>query len=172
MCFVMRHVSYGTLGLSVIRLGVPQVLHKRTNYLCTFNGESCCDVEWCCCFRVSCPDTKGSGTAVVTRRIVTDMTRDFELLSSRGVAESVWLYGQVNKRTWWMPWQPEAMKDVVGCDKPRGVAKHTVIRGFPNGETHSVYRVPCTEYIGVRSKRGELKHLSTRRKRNQLRFPQ
>jgi hypothetical protein len=28
--------------------------------------------------------------------------------------ESLRLYGQVNKRTWWMPWQPEAMKDVVG----------------------------------------------------------
>jgi hypothetical protein len=28
--------------------------------------------------------------------------------------ESLGLYGQVNKRTRWMPWQPEAMKDVVG----------------------------------------------------------
>ena len=27
-----------------------------------------------------------------------------------------------------------------------------------------------TEYIGGKSERGELKHLSTRRKRNQLRF--
>jgi len=33
------------------------------------------------------------------------------------------LYGQVNKRTWWMPWQQEAMKDVIGCDKPRGAVK-------------------------------------------------
>ena len=46
------------------------------------------------------------------------------------------LYGQVNKRIWWMPWQSEAMKDVVACDKPRGVGKQTLIRGFPNGETH------------------------------------
>ena len=27
------------------------------------------------------------------------------------------LYGQVTKRTRWMPWQSEAMKDVVICDK-------------------------------------------------------
>src|SRR5438105_11453332 len=27
------------------------------------------------------------------------------------------------------------MKDVVACDKPRGVGKQTLIRGFPNGET-------------------------------------
>ena len=29
------------------------------------------------------------------------------------------------------------MKDVVGCDKPRGAAKQALIRGFPNGETPS-----------------------------------
>ena len=29
------------------------------------------------------------------------------------------LYGQVTKRTRWMPWQSEAMKDVEICDKPR-----------------------------------------------------
>ena len=84
---------------------------------------------------------------------------------------SLRLYGQVNKRTWWMPWQLEAMKDVVDCDKSRGAVKQALIREFPNGETHLIYQVSCTEYIGVRSERGELKHLSTRRKRNQLRFP-
>jgi hypothetical protein len=86
--------------------------------------------------------------------------------------ESLRLYGQVNKRTWWMPWQPEAMKDAVGSEMPRGAVKQALIRGCPNGETHSIYRVSCIEYIDVRGKRGELKHLSTRRKRNQLRFPQ
>ena len=45
------------------------------------------------------------------------------------------LYGQVNKRTWWMPWRQQAMKDVVICDKPRGADKRALIRGFPNGET-------------------------------------
>ena len=36
----------------------------------------------------------------------------------------------------WMPWRQKPMKDVDGCDKPRGVAEQTMIRGFPNGETH------------------------------------
>ena len=45
------------------------------------------------------------------------------------------LCGQVYKCTGWMPWHQEPKKDVVACDKPRGVGKRTVIRGFPNGET-------------------------------------
>ena len=70
-----------------------------------------------------------------------------------------------------MPWQLEAMKDVVDCDKPRGAVKQALIRGFPNGETQPACWLSHTEYIGMRSERGELKHLSTRRKRNQPRFP-
>ena len=34
-----------------------------------------------------------------------------------------------------MPWRSEAMKDVGGCEKPRGGVNHPVIRGCPNGET-------------------------------------
>ena len=45
------------------------------------------------------------------------------------------LCGQVNKGARWMPWHQEPMKDVGGCDKPRGAANRAVIRGFPNGET-------------------------------------
>ena len=48
----------------------------------------------------------------------------------------VGLYGQAEKRIWWMPWQLEAMKDVVACDKSRGASKQALIREFPNGETH------------------------------------
>ena len=48
----------------------------------------------------------------------------------------VGLYGQAEKRIWWMPWQLEAMKDVVACDKSRGVSKQALIRECPNGETH------------------------------------
>ena len=40
------------------------------------------------------------------------------------------------KGTRWMPWHQEPMKDVDGCDKPRGAAERALIRGFPNGETH------------------------------------
>jgi hypothetical protein len=37
-----------------------------------------------------------------------------------------------------MPWHQEPMKDVGGCDKPRGVASQTLIRGCPNGGTRRV----------------------------------
>ena len=47
-----------------------------------------------------------------------------------------------------MPWQLKAMKDVVACDKPRGVGKQTLIRGFPNGETHPTCGISAPEYIG------------------------
>ena len=48
-----------------------------------------------------------------------------------------------------MPWQLEAMKDVVGYEKPRGAVKQALIRGCPNGETHPIYRVSHTEFIGM-----------------------
>ena len=51
------------------------------------------------------------------------------------ISDYLGLYGQVNKRIRWMPWRQKAMKDVVVCDKPRGVDKLTLIRGFPNGGT-------------------------------------
>ena len=37
-----------------------------------------------------------------------------------------------------MPWQGEPKKDVLGCDKPRGEVKNSLIRGFQNGETYLV----------------------------------
>lgn len=45
------------------------------------------------------------------------------------------LYSQVMKCTWWMPWQSEAMKDVIACDKLRGGGKYPVIRRCLNGGT-------------------------------------
>jgi hypothetical protein len=40
------------------------------------------------------------------------------------------------------------------------------IRGYPNGETHLIEdQVQCGEHIAALGARGELKHLSTRRKR-------
>ena len=53
----------------------------------------------------------------------------------RPCPECLGLYGQAIKRTRWMPWRQEAMKDVVACDKPRGAGKQALIRGCPNGET-------------------------------------
>jgi hypothetical protein len=65
-----------------------------------------------------------------------------------------------------MPWHQEAMKEVEGCHKLRGAVNQAVIRRCPNGGTHlGKTKISCAEYIGVRSERRELKHLSSARKR-------
>ena len=65
------------------------------------------------------------------------------------------------KGVWWMPWQTGPMKDVGGCDKPRGAANRALIRGFPNGETR---RPSWAGTVFGRGVRREVKHLSTCRK--------
>ena len=42
------------------------------------------------------------------------------------------------------------MKDVGGCDKPRGAVNRALIRGCPNGETRQrvMSLSPAPEYIG------------------------
>ena len=56
--------------------------------------------------------------------------------------------------------------------KAAGSGKYTTIRRCLNGETH-IRRpyVPYAEHIGMRGEPGELKHLSSRRKRKKHRFP-
>ena len=54
----------------------------------------------------------------------------------------------------------------VRLREARRSCQKALIPGCPNGATHP-FRVSCTEYIGVGGERGELKHLSTRRKGNQ-----
>ena len=63
------------------------------------------------------------------------------------------------------------MKDVETCEKPRGAGlerRSVDIRMGKPGGRHG----PSThaEYIGMSGQRGELKHLSTRRKENQQRL--
>ena len=53
-----------------------------------------------------------------------------------GINDCLGLYSQVIKCMWWMPWQSEAMKDVIACEKLRGGGKYPLIRRFLNGETH------------------------------------
>jgi hypothetical protein len=62
-----------------------------------------------------------------------------------------------------MPRLLKAKKDVTSCDKLRGGANGRYILRFPNGTTH--YSEAIVSSNG--SKPGELKHLSTRRKRKQ-----
>ena len=57
--------------------------------------------------------------------------------------------------------------------KAAGRSKYPLIRRFLNGETYA--RRPCVlihEYIVYEREPGELKHLSTRRKRKKHRFPE
>jgi len=59
------------------------------------------------------------------------------------------LYGQVTKRARWMPWQPEAMKDVVACDKLRLGGKQPFDPEISEwGNPPVVRRVSPTESIG------------------------
>ena len=63
-----------------------------------------------------------------------------------------------------MSWRQEAMKGVEDCDKPGEAGQTSVDPGIPE--------LAYTESIGVRGERGELKHLSTPRKRKQQRLRQ
>ena len=58
-----------------------------------------------------------------------------EELAERTALEAIWVYGQAIKRIRWMPWQLEAMKDVVTCDKRWRGGKQPVTQRFPNGAT-------------------------------------
>jgi hypothetical protein len=63
---------------------------------------------------------------------------------------------------WRMPWHQEAMKDAANCEKPRGAVSELRSVGFRMGKPTIVLSYG-TLFIG--GKRGELKHLSIRRKR-------
>ena len=62
-----------------------------------------------------------------------------------------------------MPRLLEAKKDVTSCEKPGLGANNRMTPGSPNGATHHSDVVSLTKG----SKRRELKHLSTCRKRKQ-----
>ena len=56
--------------------------------------------------------------------------------------------------------------------KAMGRSKYPVIHGYLNGETHmSKPHVLHTEFIGMQREPGELKHLSSRRKRKKRSIP-
>ena len=62
-----------------------------------------------------------------------------------------------------MPRLSEAKKDVISCEKLRGLAHTNYIRRYPNGATHYVEDIVHRK-VG---KPAELKHLSRRRRRKQ-----
>ena len=64
-----------------------------------------------------------------------------------------------------MPWLSEAMKDVVSCEKLRGVANELWSVDFRMGKPSALKMQSST---WVEREPGELKHLSNRRKRKQF----
>ena len=64
-----------------------------------------------------------------------------------------------------MPGLSKAKKDVTSCENLRGGANIHYIRRYPNGATHHAEGVISLSNRG--GEPGELKHLSTRRKRKQ-----
>jgi hypothetical protein len=80
---------------------------------------------------------------------------------------------QVTKGVWRMFWRREAMKDVgrlrkAAVSRQPGIDPQISESGNGSGNT----LISATEYIGCGGERGELKHLSTPRKRKKTRFPQ
>jgi len=79
------------------------------------------------------------------------------------------MWENLDKCIWRMPGHKKTMKDVAACDKLRGGGKQPLSRRFPNGETY-----PIEDGMSWRKsagRPGELKHLSSRRKREQQLFP-
>jgi hypothetical protein len=78
---------------------------------------------------------------------------------------------QERKSAGGMPRHQTPKKDVVSCEKPWGVANRhrsmDIRMGEPGGGNAPS---PLTEQIGERREPGELKHLSSRRKRKRHRF--
>ena len=80
---------------------------------------------------------------------------------------------QENKSIRRMPLAPEAEEGRAKLRKATGRSKYPVIRGYPNGETRQKELLPpYDESIVIRREPGELKHLSSRRKRKKHRIPE
>ena len=92
-----------------------------------------CDLTQYFCLNVRRPRSeRRSVHQYVTERA----TKANEAVGQKNKSGFLGLYDQAIKRTWWMPWRQEAMKDVVVCDKPWIADKLALTQGFPNGETH------------------------------------
>jgi len=71
-----------------------------------------------------------------------------------------------------MPWRQEPKKGAASCEKPRGAASGRRSGDTRMGEPNwSNVQLLLAEHIGQQRQPGELKHLSTLRKRKKIRFP-
>ena len=79
---------------------------------------------------------------------------------------------QAKKSAGWMPRHCLPTKDAISCEKPWGAASKHRSMGIRMGEPgRGNARSPFNESIVERGAPGEVKHLSTRRRRKKTRFP-
>src|SRR3989337_829911 len=80
---------------------------------------------------------------------------------------------QATKGTRWMPWRQGPKKDAVGGERVGEVLNNLRSDRIRMGKPRAGHTARSrAESIGAGRPAGELKHLSTRRKRNQSRFPE
>jgi hypothetical protein len=84
-------------------------------------------------WKVQCIDAEERWRSSVGRRATENVRQRHGCFT---IPNALGLQGQVNKRIRWMPWRPQAMKDVAACEKLRGAGKQALIRRSLNGETH------------------------------------
>ena len=103
------------------------------------------------------------------RRVARTLNRVSPLLNSQGMArKSNWL-SYKERRVDALALRADERRDKLR--KASGRSKYPLIRRSLNGETYlSVPQVTYGEYIAIRREPGELKHLSSRRKRKKHRF--
>ncbi len=89
------------------------------------------------------------------------------------ITERELIIGQATKGLWRMTWLGEAMKDGVSTDMSRGVANRLWSGRIQMGQPSTSYIVLSLWWIHSLREAipGELKHLSTLRKRNHRDFP-
>ena len=95
-----------------------------------FDSFTCSLTKW----KVQCIDAEKRWRFSVGRRATE--ARDSGMDAGPAIPNALGLQGQVTKRTRWMPWRSQAMKDVAACEKLRGAGKQALIRRSLNGETH------------------------------------
>ena len=81
----------------------------------------------------------------------------------------IWRPGCTGARR--MPWRRQAMKDAASCEKPRGDACGLRSGGLRMGQPTVFGRCRRTNPWSARREPGEVKHLSSRRKRKQNAIP-
>ena len=108
---------------------------------------------------------RGAWSAVHRRFFVKQQTLGSELHAGPAWRR-FWRPGCTGARR--MPWRRQAMKDAASCEKPRGGACGLRSGGFRMGQpAPREGGAPARTHMAAGARPGEVKHLSSRRKRRQ-----